>query len=89
MATKTVVINDGWGLIVQPGDNFLLTSAINAAIEVATTEDGNVPPDIAVGHQINTTDGDGISRSVLGPGAVFARCTGASGVLAALSAWTP
>lgn len=98
MATTNPVISGGWNLIVNDGDEFLLTLpqasqtvfvAIGSADGSDTDSDADAPAASLLGHPLASGQ-DGMNRALLGPGPVFARCVDSSAtVTLALTAWTP
>lgn len=101
MATTNIAINGEWQLIVAAGDEFLFTPALGVArglwaqlfnsvvLEVAVVPDADPAPDAALyGHPIRFSEAEGMSRTLVGPGDVYARSRFGS-VIAALTAWTP
>ena len=98
MATTNPIVTGAWTLIVNEGDEFLLTlpvasQTIHVAIGGAdgsdSDSDAEAPAAGVIGHHLAPGQ-DGINRALLGPGPVFAKCVDpAASVLVALTAWTP
>lgn len=98
MATTNPTVTGSWSLIVQEGDEFLLTLplasqsvhvAIGAADDSDSDSDPEAPPTDLLGHAL-APGRDGMNRALLGPGPVFAKCIDPeASVLVALTAWTP
>jgi len=98
MATANPTITGPLSLIVNEGDEFLLTLpkacqtvfvAIGAADGSDTSSDPDEPAASLLGHPLAAGQ-DGMNRALLGPGPVFARCVDPSAnVVLALTAWTP
>ena len=98
MATSNPIITGNWSLIVQEGDEFLLTLplssqsvhvAIGAADDSDSDSDPEAPPTDLLGHAL-VPGADGMNRALLGPGPVFAKCVDpTASVPVALTAWTP
>jgi hypothetical protein len=88
MATTNPTITTAWAKLVNLGDDFLLTLPFTTrtSIEVAI-KDSDAAPTVQ-GHVIRGDRIEGLNRTLLGPGYVFARCQEGS-VVATLSAWTP
>ena len=98
MATTNPTVTGAWTLIVNEGDEFLLTLpvasqtsyvAIGGADDSDSDSDAEAPAAGVIGHPLAPGQ-DGINRALLGPGPVFAKCVDpAASVLVALTAWTP
>lgn len=98
MATTNPTVTGAWTLIVNEGDEFLLTLpvasqtifvAIGGADDSDSDSDAESPAAGLIGHPLAPGQ-DGINRALLGPGAVFAKCIDpAASVPVALTAWTP
>ena len=98
MATTNPTVTGAWTLIVNEGDEFLLTLpvasqtiyvAIGGADDSDSDSDAESPAAGLIGHPLAPGQ-DGINRALLGPGAVFAKCIDpAASVAVALTAWTP
>ncbi|HPB76570.1 MAG TPA: hypothetical protein PLY96_15145 [Chromatiaceae bacterium] len=98
MATTNPTITGGWNLIVPAGDEFLLTlpqAAQTVFVATGSDDDSDTdtdpqPPAAGIlGHALAAGQ-DGMSRALLGPGPVFARCVDSSAsVVLALNVWTP
>lgn len=98
MATTNPIVTGAWTLIVNEGDEFLLTLpvasqtiyvAIGGADDSDSDSDAEAPAAGVIGHTLAPGQ-DGINRALLGPGPVFAKCVDpAASVLVALTAWTP
>ena len=98
MATTNPIVTGAWTLIVNEGDEFLLTLpvasqtiyvAIGGADDSDSDSDAESPAAGLIGHPLAPGQ-DGINRALLGPGPVFAKCVDpAASVLVALTAWTP
>lgn len=98
MATTNPTVTGAWTLIVNEGDEFLLTLpvasqtiyvAIGGADDSDSDSDAESPAAGLIGHPLAPGQ-DGINRALLGPGPVFAKCVDpAASVLVALTAWTP
>lgn len=98
MATTNPIVTGAWTLIVNEGDEFLLTLpvasqtiyvAIGGADDSDSDSDAEAPAAGVIGHPLAPGQ-DGINRALLGPGPVFAKCVDpAASVLVALTAWTP
>ena len=98
MATTNPTVTGAWTLIVNEGDEFLLTLpvasqtihvAIGGADDSDSDSDAESPAAGVIGHPLAPGQ-DGINRALLGPGPVFAKCVDpAASVLVALTAWTP
>ena len=82
MATTNPTITGSWSLIVQEGDEFLLTlplasQSVHVAIGAADDSDSDpepeAPPTDLLGHAL-VPGADGMNRALLGPGPVFAKC---------------
>ena len=98
MATTNPTITGSWSLIVQEGDEFLLTlplasQSVHVAIGGADDSDSDSdpePPDATLLGHAMVPGADGMNRALLGPGPVFAKCIDPeASVLVALTAWTP
>ena len=93
MATTNPTVTGAWTLIVNDGDEFLLTlpvasQTVFVAIGDSTSSDPE-PPAGLLGHAL-ASGRDGMNRALLGPGPVFAKCVDpAASVILALTAWTP
>lgn len=98
MATTNPIVTGAWTLIVNEGDEFLLTLpvasqtiyvAIGGADDSDSDSDAEAPAAGVIGHPLAPGQ-DGINRALLGPGPVFAKCVDpTASVLVALTAWTP
>ena len=98
LATSNPIITGDWSLIVQEGDEFLLTLpvasqtlyvAIGGADDSDSDSDPEPPPTDLLGHAM-VPGADGMNRALIGPGPVFAKCIDpAASVPVALTAWTP
>lgn len=98
MATTNPTVTGAWTLLVNEGDEFLLTLpvasqtihvAIGGADDSDSDSDAEAPAAGVIGHPLAPGQ-DGINRALLGPGPVFAKCIDpAASVLVALTAWTP
>lgn len=98
MATTNPIVTGAWTLIVNEGDEFLLTLpvasqtiyvAIGGADDSDSDSDAESPAAGVIGHPLAPGQ-DGMNRALLGPGPVFAKCVDhAASVLVALTAWTP
>lgn len=98
MATTNPTVTGAWTLIVNEGDEFLLTLpvasqtiyvAIGGADDSDSDSDAEAPAAGVIGHPLAPGQ-DGINRALLGPGPVFAKCIDpAASVPVALTAWTP
>lgn len=96
--TTNPTLTGGWTLIVPAGDEFLLTlpAPCQTVFVAIGTDDGSdtdtdpEPPAAGLlGHAL-AAGVDGMNRSLLGPGPVFARCVDSSAtVILALTTWTP
>jgi hypothetical protein len=88
MATTNPTITTAWAKIVNVGDSFLLTLPFTTrtSIEVAVRDADSAPT--VQGHVLRGDRAESLTRSLIGPGYVFARSQGGS-VVVNLSAWTP
>lgn len=89
MATTNPTITDAWTLLVaDSGQEFFLSLPFDTPnqVEVATTDNAAVAPVGLSGHVLSGNAQESVNRAILGPGAVFARCTrGAMSLV--LNAW--
>ena len=97
MATTNPLIHGpNWSLIVQEGDEFLLTlpqASQTVYLAIGTADDSDSDPQAPdpgiIGHAL-APGRDSINRALIGPGPVFAKCIDpAASVPVALTAWTP
>lgn len=98
MATTNPTVTGAWSQIVAEGDEFLLTLpiasqtvyvAIGGADDSDSDSDPEPPTAGTIGHPLRPGE-DGMSRALIGPGPVFAKCIDpAASVAVALTAWTP
>ena len=98
MATSNPAVTGAWTLLVNEGDEFLLTLpvasqtvfvAIGGADDSDSDSDPQSPPTALLGHPL-APGRDGINRALIGPGPVYARLADPLGtVKVALTAWTP
>lgn len=88
MATTNPTISGGWNLIVNAGEEFLLTLPQPAqTVFVATSDDDSEPASGLLGHPLAAGQ-DGMNRALLGLGNVYARCIDAAAtVTLALTTW--
>lgn len=88
MATTNPTLTSAWSKLVDAGDEFLLTLPFSTrtSIEVAI-KDTDAAPTVQ-GHVLRGEEGASMTRSLIGPGYVYAR-TQAGTVPVILSAWTP
>ena len=88
MATQDVTLTSAWQLIATAGDEFLLTLPPGGHRQVAVAlSDTEQDPTVA-GHRL-LSQGEGLNRTLIGPGYVYARSRSGVAVAAVLSAWTP
>lgn len=91
MATSTTTLTTAWTAVCNSTQTFLLT-LINPGdtVEVATTDDGTDPV-ITAGHRLEyamRSEGkDSISRTVIGPGYVFAKAINPASLAVVINAW--
>ena len=95
--TNPTVTGPGWTLLVNEGDEFLLTLpqasqtiylAIGTADDSDSDSDPQAPAPGIIGHPL-AAGRDGMNRALIGPGPVFAKCVDpAASVKVALTAWT-
>jgi len=86
MTTTNVTLTKDWTKIVNDGDQFFFTIPYQARgrlVEIATS-DGE--PTV-VGHRLIGNLREGMSRTLLGPGDVYARAT-AEDTLAVVTIWS-
>ncbi len=94
LATSNPTITGAWTLIVNEGDEFLLTlpqasQTLYVAVGDSTSSDPEAPATNLLGHPL-ASGRDGMNRALLGPGPVFAKCVDpTASVPVALTAWTP
>lgn len=88
MATQDLTLTSAWQLIATAGDEFLLTLAPGRADTVAVAVSDTAQTPTVTGHLLTGAERDGMNRTLLGPGYVYARTQGLD-LLAALTAWTP
>jgi hypothetical protein len=82
MATVNIAVDEDWTLVASAAlDLFLLTTS--DGIEVAVTAGDSTEPDIGHGHSVGTQLG--VTRELIGPGAVWARKTGAADAVVVVS----
>ena len=98
--TNPTLSGPDWQLIVATGDEFLLSlpqASQTVYLAIGNSDDSDSdsdsdpepPPVGLLGHSL-APGRDGMNRSLLGPGPVFAKCIDPSAsVLLALTAWTP
>lgn len=67
-----VSVTPDWQLVVAAGAEFLITSRTLVPVEIGAF-DGSAPTAGSVGHWLDARRGEGVIRSVLGPGAVYVR----------------
>lgn len=73
MPTTNITITKGWSQIALDSDDYLLvTFHGDATLEFATTSADSEPT--VDGHRLSKTDA--LTRSIIGPGYVWARCVG-------------
>lgn len=88
-ATENLLLNVTYAPIVAAGDEFLLTlPRSQGTVEVVTMAGATPPAASLVGHVLGPANREGMSRTLLGPGTVYARAPGAA-VLVTLTHWTP
>ncbi|MBP6734034.1 MAG: hypothetical protein KAX51_04500 [Chromatiaceae bacterium] len=87
--TANITVIPNWSVLVAAGDEFIVTlaSPTRFDVEVATTDSAGTAPAVA-GHLLNGDQPEGLTRSLLGPGTVWARTRGGS-VAVVVNAWTP
>ena len=98
MATANPALTGDWTLIVNAGDEFLLTLpqacqivyvAIGSNDDSDSDSEAQAPSSNLLGHAL-AAGRDGMNRALIGPGPVFARCVDPlASVTLALTAWTP
>lgn len=98
MATTNPTVTGAWTFLVADGDDFLLTlpqasQVVHVAIGGADDSDSDTaaeaPAATLLGHSL-TPGADGLNRTLIGPGPVFARLADPLGTtVIALTAWTP
>lgn len=87
MATTNHTLTADWSLIVPAGDEFLLSCRTLPPVEIAISDTATAPT--VAGHVLDPAENEGITRSLVGPGYVYARLHGAGSASIALTAWTP
>lgn len=90
MATTNIAFTTTWTKIVNAGSDFLLTVTLGPIDRVEVGVFSSTPGAGVRGHLLNASLGNGINRSLIGPGDVYARTlhTNAT-IIGALTAWTP
>ena len=90
MATTNPTVTGAWTLLVDEGDEFLLTLPVaSQTIYVAIGLVADAPALGTIGHPLRPGE-DGMNRALIGPGPVFAKCIDPdASVAVALTAWTP
>ena len=89
--TNPTLSGPDWQLIVATGDEFLLSlPQASPNISIAAGSGTDEPPAAGIfGHSL-CPGRDGMTRALIGPGPVFARCVDSSAsVTMALTVWTP
>ena len=88
MATTNPSLTSAWGKIVDAGDEFFLSLPFSnrTSIEVAISDTAVVPT--VQGHILRGDQFESVSRTLLGPGHVYARSQ-AGTFTVTLTAWTP
>lgn len=88
MATTNPALTTSWAKIVAPGDDFLLTLpfATGNTVEIATTDADSAPSGVR-GHVLSGNRQEGLSRTLIGTGYVWAKAATATTIV--LNAWTP
>lgn len=86
MATTNPELTTAWSSLVTAGDDFLLTLPDTGAVVEIAVSDTAVAPTVA-GHVLVAIQGEGLTRTLLGPGYVYGR-TRSDSVAVALTAWT-
>lgn len=71
MPTINITLPATWTKVADAGEDFLVSYPGGYRFEVALTT-GNTPPTIGLGHHL--LPGEALTRSVIGPGYVWARC---------------
>ena len=96
MATSNPVLSPAWSLLVDAGDEFLLTFPADTLdeIEIATLDAAPIAPatpETALagvrGHRLSAAQQESINRALIGPGPVYGRALRDS-VFVTLNAWT-
>lgn len=89
MATTNPSLTSSWSLIVAAGSDFLMTLPFfnPTALEIATTASDSISPTVS-GHTVSGDRQDHITRSLVGPGSVWARSKGST-VTVVLNTWVP
>lgn len=82
----SVQVTESWQLVVQSGDEFLITSRTVYPIEIGAF-DGAAPTASSVAHWLDPRIGEGATRAALGPGAVYVRGSTAAEIV--VKTWTP
>lgn len=94
MSTTNPIITGAWSLLVDEGDEFLLSlplasQVVFVAIGDTTSSDPEPPPTGLLGHSL-APGRDSMNRALIGPGPVFCRIVDRdASVKVALTAWTP
>jgi hypothetical protein len=92
MSTVNTSIDSDWALVVNEGNDFLLTAPHSAMfqIEVAIADSIEDLEGIS-GHLLFGNQRESINRPLIGPGDVYARTVGVPAATAsvAITAWTP
>ena len=78
LVTPNPTITKDWELVVPAGSEFLLSLPFraNTGVEIAVMETEEAPDESGgaiFGHRIDPTGHEGITRSLVGPGYVYAR----------------
>jgi len=87
MSTTNVTLTKSWQQVAADGNEFLLTvpyASDGPIVEVATSTGAPT----VTGHRLQSSVREGMSRTLLGPGDVYARAPGGDAVIV-LTEWTP
>jgi hypothetical protein len=86
MATTNPELTSAWSSLVTAGDDFLLTLPDTGGIVEIAISDTEESPSVA-GHVLIALQGEGLNRTLVGPGYVYGRAR--ETVTVTLTAWTP
>ncbi len=86
MATTNPELLPAWSLLVTAGDDFLLTLPDTGGIVELAVSDTEDEPTVS-GHVLIALQGEGLNRTLVGPGYVYGRARTTTTVT--LTAWTP
>lgn len=88
MATTNITVYDTWTKVVDSGKEFTLTVSTSylGYLEIAAVDTDIVPT--VKGHRVKSPE-ESMNRSLIGPGYVYARAMGTSGIQVVVSVWNP